>query len=131
MLPQVFAGRGDISVFRRSGVNPYRIRMVGRKQYLSVHSMLFLLVPSLELLDPAGRIHQLLLASIERMAVGADIYGSAINSGAGIVGGAAGTGKGGLFVFGVQLFFHQYCSLVSIYLKEQGNLTQKPIFSKP
>jgi hypothetical protein len=112
MLPQVFFGRGSISVFRRSGDNPYRIWIVGRKQYLSVHSILFLLVPSLELLDPAGRVHQLLFAGIERMTVGADIYGPAVDSGPGRVGSAAGTGKCSLFVFRVQIFFHQYYSLI-------------------
>jgi hypothetical protein len=131
MLPQVYFGRGDISALRRSGDNPYRTWVVGRKQYLSVHSILLLLVPPLELLDPTGRVHQLLLAGIERMTVGAYIYGSAVNSGTGRVRGAAGTGKGAFFVFRVQFFFHRYYSLISICLKEQELLTQKPIYSNP
>jgi hypothetical protein len=84
--------------------------MAGRKPYLSIHSMLFLLVPLFEFLNPAGRIYQLLLAGIKRMAVRTDIYGSAFNSRAGLIGSAAGTGKGGFFVFGVEVFFHQYYS---------------------
>ena len=69
VLPQVFSGGMEPGIFLRSGYHPYRINMAGRKPYLSVHSILFLLVPLLELLDPAGRVYQLLFTGIERMAV--------------------------------------------------------------
>ena len=115
VLPQVFNGWGDKLVIRRSGDHPYRTWIAGRKPYLSVHSILLLLVPLLELLDPAGRVYQLLLACVERMAVGTDIYGLAVNGGAGLVGCAAGTGKYGSFVFRVQFFFHRYYSLSLLY----------------
>jgi hypothetical protein len=111
VLPLVFYGGGDKLVFRRSGDHPYRKLKEGRMLYLSVHSMLFLLVTLLELLDSTGGVHQLLFAGIKRMAIRADIYGLAVYGGAGFVGSAAGTFKGSFFVFGVQLFFHQYHSL--------------------
>jgi hypothetical protein len=130
MLPQVLGGGMEPVVLLCSGYHPYRNKMAGRKPYLSVHSMLFLLVPLLEFLDPAGRINQLLFARIERMAVRADIHGPAFDGGAGLVRGAAGAGKGGIFVFRVQVFFHRYYSLGFICFKEQGFLSQKPVFSK-
>ncbi len=99
-------GKSEMQVFRRSGFHLYRIRVAGREQYLSVHSILFLLVPLFELLNPAGRVHQFLLAGIKWVAVRADIYGPVVYSGPGLVGSTAGTGKCGLFVFRVQLFFH-------------------------
>jgi len=111
-----------------------RIFKGGGKPCLSVHSILLLVVALFKLLDPPRCIHQLLLAGIEGMAIGTDIYGPAVDSGTSLVGSAAGTGKGRFLVFGVKIFFHPYDSLFLFNVisgKERELLTQKTAFGKP
>ncbi len=70
------------------------------------HGPSYLPVASLEPLHLAGRIHQLLLAGEERMAVGADIDSLAVDGGFRLIDSTTSTGKGCLFVAGMNVFFH-------------------------
>src|SRR5688500_7708585 len=67
---------------------------------------LLLAVLLLEALDPAGAIHDLLPAGIERMAFGADVDGERAARRARGEAGAARAGDGGLFVLGMDFRLH-------------------------
>jgi hypothetical protein len=69
-------------------------------------------VTLLETLHPAGAVDELLLAGVKRMAFVADIYMGAFNGGLRLNDVAARTGKGGVFVFGMDFFFHKGLRLI-------------------
>ena len=80
-----------------------------------------------ELIDAAAGVHELLLARIERVALGADLNGDVLLGGAGLDNVAAGAPDGGLVVFRVDAFLHfpspQHWAVLSMSL--HGYKTQK------
>jgi hypothetical protein len=93
--------KGGVTESGCSGDYPLGIGGMGEKVNLGAHSILFLLVPPLELLDPASRVDQLLLAGVEGMAVRAKVDTLAIDGGICLVFRTTSAGKGGFIVFGV------------------------------
>ena len=59
-----------------------------------------------ELINTAAGVDQLLLAGIERMALGADFYGDILLRAAGLIYSAAGAADGGGFVIRMDAFLH-------------------------
>lgn len=70
--------------------------------------------PCLELLNPSGGVYELLLAGIERVALGADFNLHLFFGGAGLYGIAADAGNNRVWVvFGVDFRFHTRASLAA------------------
>ena len=69
-------------------------------------------VALLEAIDAAGGIDELVLAGIERVAVGADTDLGVLLEGLHLVDDTTGTGDRGLDVFGVDFFLHGDCILL-------------------
>ena len=59
-----------------------------------------------EAINTSTGVNQLLLAGIERVALGADLNGDVLLGGAGLDDVAAGASDGGLLVIGMDSFFH-------------------------
>ena len=59
-----------------------------------------------ETINTSTGVNQLLLAGIERVALGADLNADVLLSGAGRKNVATGTANGGLFVIGMDTFLH-------------------------
>ena len=117
-----------------SGGYPLVIRGVRKEVNPGTHCILFLLVPPLELLNAAGRVHQFLLAGVEGVAVRAKVDTPAADGGVCLVFRTTGTGKSGLFVFWMDLFSHRYYSLLLhvllMVLKRTGFCTTSRLFTQ-
>ena len=61
-----------------------------------------------ELINTAAGIDQLLLASVEGVALGADFNGDVLLGGTGLIDGAASTLDGGGLIIRVDIFLHFY-----------------------
>jgi hypothetical protein len=61
---------------------------------------------SFEPVNTAGRVHQLLFAGKKRMALGTDFHFDVLFGGTHLKGGTACTGRGGLGILGMDVFFH-------------------------
>ena len=103
---RVCDSRGRVTKPGSQGYGFFWIRDVRKKGNPGDHGPSFLPVAPLELLHLASRIHQLLLAREERMAVGADINIPAVDGGFRLIDGTTSTGKGCLFVIRMYIFFH-------------------------
>ena len=77
-----------------------------RKRSLSSVGSLLDAVLLVELIHAAAGVNELLLAGVERMALGADLDGDVLLRGAGLIDGAAGAADGGGLVIRMDTGFH-------------------------
>ena len=100
------AGAGGFAGMPRKKKRPVSGRSCLAAKILSGFLGLFS-VAAHETVDAAAGIHQLLLAGVERMALGADVHAHVLADGAGLKGLAAHAAHRGGAVLGMDVFLHR------------------------